>query len=151
MACIRLDFREHPWTSQEIAPHVPNVIRLRCGVEFESRDGALTKLYRGIVDTGAPISVIPQRIWAPLPANILVPSTTLGGISKRPECRVPARFGTVRGRLVDTDGNASDVVEFPAYLARTDEVPLLVGFASLLSEFHIHFNYHKREAWAEEF
>ena len=150
MARISLEFREHSWTSQEITDHVPRVIRLRCAMEFDLGEGAFTKIYRGIVDTGAPITVIPQRIWHPLPVRILVHSTTLGGISKRPECRVPARFGIARGRLVDRSGTASHVAEFPAYLAQTDEVPLLIGFASLLSEFDVHFNYQCREAWVGE-
>jgi hypothetical protein len=150
MARIAFDFREHPWASVDLAPHAPVVVRLRCGVQFESTDGTFTKLYRAIVDTGAPVSVIPRRLWTPLSVNITVPSTTLGGISKRPECRVPARFGTVRGRLADTSGTTSDVLEFPAYLAETDEVPLLVGFAGLLAQFRVCFDHRTQEAWADD-
>jgi hypothetical protein len=39
---------------------------------------------------------------------------------------------------------------FPAFLAQTDRVPLIIGFAGLLEKFKNHFDYPADEAWIED-
>jgi hypothetical protein len=39
---------------------------------------------------------------------------------------------------------------FPAFLAQTDHVPLILGFSKLLEKFTNHFDYQTGEAWIEE-
>jgi len=46
-------------------------------------------------------------------------------------------------------GNQTKETEIHAYLALTDEVPLILGFKDLLTEFRLCFSY-PDEAWIEE-
>jgi hypothetical protein len=119
-------------------------------VEFGWAGGGLTEPLETIFDTGAPFGVLPRCIWQPLDAEILVPETTFGGISQRKVCQIRAAFGSVQGRLVDKEGHATRAYDFPAFLAQTDRVPLILGFAGLLEKFTNHFDYQSGEAWIEE-
>ena len=151
MVSVRLELREYGWSTPEIAAAVAKpVIGLQCWVRFVEPNGGLTKGYRAVVDTGAPMSVLPQRIWQSVSTRILAPNVRLAGISRRKECEVPADLGEVSRRLSDAADNVSRVLRFPAYLAKTDRVPLIVGFADLLSEFRANFDYHSHEGWLED-
>jgi hypothetical protein len=126
------------------------VVRLVAEVELRhGSDGSFSTALPAIVDTGAPFSVLPRSVWEPLSPIIDVPDSPLGGLSQRRACRVPAAFGRVWLRLVDLHGNTTKAHEVPAYLARTERVPLLVGFADLLTELNCHFDFKHREAWVE--
>jgi hypothetical protein len=120
------------------------------GVQFVLSDGTLTKTHDAIFDTGAPWCILPRSIWSPLEVQIHTPETSFGGLSRRKVCQVKASTGTVRGRLVDDAGNATQVYAFPAYLAKSDTVPLIVGFADLLEGFDTYFSPRIGVAWIEE-
>jgi hypothetical protein len=47
-------------------------------------------------------------------------------------------------------GNLSPELEILAFLAKTDQVPLILGFARLLERFPVHFDYEGGEAYIEE-
>jgi hypothetical protein len=47
-------------------------------------------------------------------------------------------------------GNLSPELEILAFLAKTDQVPLILGFAGLLERFPVHFDYEGGEAYIEE-
>ena len=61
-----------------------------------------------------------------------------------------ASFGTVSGYLCDETGNRTRDYEFPVFLAKTDRVPLIVGFAGLLEKLHTDFDYETKKAWIKE-
>ena len=149
MSRVSLYFRERGWAEPEIGAHVSCVIRLHCWIQFRASNGALTKPYFAVVDTGAPLCMILQRIWRELGTEVLVERTSVGGISQRKECQVPAKLGRVRACLADAQGTLSPPLVFPAYLAKTNRAPLLLGFAGVLSEFRCYCDYEAREAWVE--
>jgi predicted aspartyl protease len=126
------------------------VVRLVAAVQFVRPDASLSERHHAVVDTGAPWSVLPRYIWQPLKAEIHTADTHFGGINKLKVCQIPAAAGMVRGRLLDAVGNATGVRTFPAYLAKSDGVPLILGFAGLLEELGVYFNYQTGEAWVEE-
>ncbi|MBI3921685.1 MAG: hypothetical protein HY318_09730 [Armatimonadetes bacterium] len=141
-------------SQQVVSPRFGNwpltVIRLRTRTELRQSGGSYTRPLKAILDTGAPLSVLPRSLWQTLDTEIHVAQATFGGISQRKECQIPCAIGTVHLRLCDEAGNVSRVHDVPAFLAKTDRVPLILGFASLMEDLTIHFDYQKPEAWAEE-
>jgi hypothetical protein len=150
MSRVSLHFRIKRFIAAEFGSQALHFIRLQAHVQFRLPDGTLTKPYTAIFDTGAPWCVLPQRIWKPLDVQIHVPETTFGGVNQRKVCQIRASSATVRGRLVDEEGRATQVYDFPAYLAKSDRVPLIIGFANLLENFGTYFNPQTGEAWIEE-
>lgn len=150
MARISLRFE----ATEVVTPRFGNwplrVIRLVTDVVFRLPDLSYTRSETALLDTGAPMSVLPQTLWRTLDAGIHVPDASFGGVSQRKECQIPCSIGTVNMRLCDRSGNASRAYDVPAFLAKTDRVPLILGFASLMEDLTIHFDYQKPEAWAEE-
>jgi hypothetical protein len=141
-------------TKQVIVPQFGNwpvnIIRLMADVQLQLSDDLLTEPVEAIFDTGAPLSVLPHRLWRMLSTEIYVPEATFGGISKRKVCQIRCSIGTVRGCLVDAEGNRTRLYDFPAFLAKTNRVPLIIGFAGLLEKFRNYFDYEANEAWVEE-
>ena len=125
------------------------VVRLQASVRFVRPDGSLTPACPALIDTGAPASVVPRDVWEDLSPKLTVEDAPIIGVSKRKVCQIPASFGVLKGQLVDETGNASSVSSFRAHLAKSDRVPLIIGFADVLSEFPVHFDYRRREAWVE--
>ncbi|MFQ6056377.1 MAG: hypothetical protein ACE5J3_10405, partial [Methanosarcinales archaeon] len=76
-----------------------------------------------IVDTGAPISLIPHRIWRKC-INEVIGETELRGVIPRRECVMPVKVARIGLRLVEPE-YATERIEVKAYLAPTDEVPLI--------------------------
>jgi hypothetical protein len=150
MVRIGLSFR----TQQVVSPQFGNwpvtVIRLMAKVQFQLPGGAFTDPWSAILDTGAPFGVLPQRLWRMLETEIHVSEATFGGISRRKVCQIRCSIGTVRGSLIDEAGHRSRIYDFPAFLAKIDRVPLIIGFAGLLEEFTNHFDYKTAKAWVEE-
>lgn len=147
---IRLHFR----TREVIDPRFGNVpitvIRLMGWIRFRREDGSFAEMVRAIIDSGAFLSVLPQYVWRDLTVNISVADVSFGGINPHPECQIPAALGQVRGVLVDEKGAHSQEITFPAFLAKTNQVPLILGFAGLLAEFKVCFDYKPDEAHIEE-
>jgi len=150
MAHIKLYFETKQVISSRYGNWPLNIIRLMAKVQFRLSDGYLTQPWEAILDTGAPLSVLPRSLWRDLEKEIHVQKATFGGISRRRYCRIRCSIGSVFGRLVDTEGNRSRIYDFPAFLAKTDRVPLILGFAELLEKFHSDFDYQSGEAWIEE-
>jgi len=111
-------------------------------------DGHLSESREAIVDTGAHTSVLPLTLWQRFAVEIDEKDVTVGGINDRPECQIPASLGKVKCFLTDETGQVSPELDIPCFLAETDRVPLILGFANLLSRFKICFDYENKEAFA---
>lgn len=122
------------------------MIRLFCDVKFRTRDGWSTS-YSAIVDTGAPISVIPFQIWTDSEAQ-LITDHKIRGVVPKEECTLPVLVGRVNCILVDRE-NFSKERRLLVYLALTNEIPLILGFKDLLSAFELSFSY-PDHAWVRE-
>jgi hypothetical protein len=150
MARVSLYFEATRVVSPQFGNWPMTVIRLIAEAEFRLSDGSFTEPLEAIFDTGAPLGVLPPILWRTLDTEIHVPEATFGGISRRKVCQIPCSIGTVHGQLRDEEGNFTGVYDFPAFLARADSVPLILGFAGLLEKFTNHFDYQTGEAWIEE-
>lgn len=124
-------------------------IRLKCGVQFKKKDNDWTKLTLGILDTGAPISVIPYDLWCDSDIEVLT-DYEMRGVVPREECKVPVDIGKIKCILVDRFGNTSREFEIYAYLVPTNLVPLIIGFKDLLEDLKIVIECKKNEAIIED-
>jgi len=145
---IKLYFKTTEFVSPRYGEFLLTIIRLIANVRLVRRDGSLSKAFKAIVDTGAHSSVIPVSIWRGLKVDIKVKDANFGGINNRPECLIPASLGTARCLLTDETGALSPELEILSFLAKTDQVPLILGFADLLSKFEIIFDYESGKAFA---
>lgn len=124
-------------------------IRLKCGVQFKKKDNDWTKITLGILDTGAPISVIPYDLWCDSDRDVLT-NYEMRGVVPKEECKVPVDVGKVKCIIVDKFGNTSKEFEICAYLVPTNLVPLIIGFKNLLEDFKIVIECKKNESFLEE-
>jgi hypothetical protein len=123
------------------------IIRLWCWASFEKEDG-WTLPYPALIDSGAHTSLIPKRIWSILPVNKLAEHYTRGLVPK-PECKLDVDVGEINIVLLDRD-NRTRKYKVLSFLAPTDDIPLIIGFKNLLSEFKMCFEYKENKAWIEE-
>jgi len=146
---IKLHFETKELISARYKYHPLTMIRLIASVKFIQADGMLFESLEAIVDTGAHTSVLPLSLWQQLAVEIEKEDVAFGGINDQPECRIPASLGRVRCFLTDETKRLSPELDASCFLAKTEHVPLILGFAGLLSKFNICFNYASGVAYAE--
>ena len=125
-----------------------NIIRLKCGIQLKTKDG-WTQPYSAIIDTGAHTSVIPLSIWKELACE-RKGEYKMFGISKKEECSIPVDIGKITCIIIDEFGNCTKELTIYAFLAKTDKVPLIIGFKDLLEKFNAVFNFNKKIAYIED-
>lgn len=122
------------------------IIRLFCEIAFVTEEG-YTDSYSAILDTGAPVSVIPYRIWSKLKVNEIKDYAIRGIVPKR-ECSLPVTIGEISCILLDKE-QSTEKIKVKSYLAYSDEVPLIIGFKDLLDSFGIYLDFRKNQAYLE--
>lgn len=145
---LRFQVSAHPDLSYQNKP-LP-VVRLVVDVRFRLPSGDFSEVYEAVVDTGAYIAVIPRRIWRRIEREVSTTNVFFGGVKGAKRCQVRADLGTVTCVLSDREGRTPSPTVIPAYLAYTDRVPLLVGFADLLTRCRTTFDPTTGEAWIQE-
>ncbi len=146
---VKLRFETKELVIPRYKYHPLTITRLIATVRFVQADGGLFESLYAIVDTGAHTSVLPRSLWQQLTVEIEQKDVVFGGLNDRPECRIPADLGKVRCFLTDEDGRFSPELVVPCFLAHADRIPLILGFAGLLDQFDISFNYAAGVAFAE--
>lgn len=121
-------------------------IRLPGRVTFKTHTG-LSKPYPAIIDTGAPISLIPSPIWESAITK-KIKDYKVKGLNPKEECSIPACIGEIECILFD-EVNQTELLKVRAYLAYTDEVLLVIGFKDLLEKFEVQFNFDENKAFIE--
>jgi len=124
------------------------LVRLSILIRFKTESG-WSKLYEAIIDTGAHTSVIPRYIWEGIYADEKA-DYFVQGIVPKEECSLPVKVSIISGVLFDDGLNHTNEVEFYAFCAIDDRVPLILGFKSLLERFTICFNISSGVAYLEE-
>lgn len=105
-------------------------MRIQCYIRFKTKEG-FDLPEKAIVDTGAPISLIPFDLWRHSEVE-LIGEDRLRGVVPKEECSIPVNVGKIRCVLADKAGNVSDELLILAYLALTNRVPLLIGMKQLM-------------------
>jgi len=124
------------------------IIRLMALVQFQKPRG-WTNPETAIIDTGAPLCLIPLSFWSSINHRKLA-DHEVSGIVKKPEWRVPVTVEQLTCKRLDAEGHQTKALPIHAFLAPTDDVPLMLGFKDLLARFIHHFDYRKKEAYIEE-
>ena len=141
---IKLHFRR--FENPDLADIDIGIIRLFCEVAFVSRDG-YTDSYSAILDTGAPVSVIPFHIWSMSEVRT-IKEYSVSGIVPKKECSFPVTVGEVSCILLD-EKQSTNNIKVKSYLAHTDDIPLIIGFKDLLDSFGFYFNFRENIAYLE--
>jgi hypothetical protein len=127
---IELEFETHidlDFVEQGIAVHL---IRLTASLQLQTREG-WTRKYKALVDTGNPISVIPNSVWSKGKINwILSHRSDLLGIGGG---KVSGKLGEVTLVRVDKK-TASPPIKAKALLLDDDSVPFLIGFEDIMTD-----------------
>lgn len=123
------------------------VTRLICRVIFYRERGEFGPEWYGILDTGAPVSLIPKRMWQGCPI-LKLKDTTVKGIIDRPECALKVIDGVI-GTILTDGQSMSEPLTIRAHLAHTDDIPLLLGFSGLLDRADVRFSVERNEAYLE--
>ena len=143
---IRLYFRE------QVIPDYKDLgilaIRLMCRMSFQTQTG-FTDPYPAIVDTGAPISLIPLQIWRRRGIEAeAIRDSTIRGVVPLEECQLAVTLAEVKCKVVGAQ-HESDILSVKAHLASSDAVPLILGFKNLLDRVPLHADYQKSQAFIE--
>lgn len=104
-------------------------ISLRAGGEW-------TPFGPAIIDSGAPLSLFPRRVWQPADVRPLG-RVRVGGLARRPECMLDVTLAVVVLAIRDPF-NKIEPLEAHALLADTDNVPTLLGMRGVLTELVLH-------------
>jgi len=144
---LRLFFSTEPVFDSKSGVELHKGIRLLTVVQFLTMKG-WSEPELAIVDTGAPVSLIPYRIWRKCTSEV-IGGAELRGVIPREECVMSVKVASVGLRLVEPE-YTTEKIEAKAYLAPTDNVPLMIGFEDLLSEFNVFFSYRTQNAFIEE-
>jgi hypothetical protein len=89
-------------------PEIRTALRIFCKMRFKMKSIEYGDIENAIIDTGAPISVIPQQIWENADVEILG-TDEMRGIIPDKRCRAPVKVGRIFCQLLDSRGNVSDV------------------------------------------
>lgn len=132
-------------------PFIPEhtIIRLKAGIQFKTPAGWSIP-FGGIIDTGAHITAIPSSLWRKISFIEKSENYTLFGISKNKECGLSGRLSEATLILVDENGNQTSELKVPAFLAATDQIPLILGFNGLLEKMPLYVDYKKKIAYVDE-
>jgi hypothetical protein len=122
--------RYHP--DVEGLPELREVLRIQCRVQFKTAEG-YGEPEKAIVDTGAPISLIPFDMWRYAEIEYLG-EDYLRGVVPKGECYLPADIGRIKAVLTNKDGNTTNELVFLAYLSFTNKVPLIIGIMELMEK-----------------
>ncbi len=144
---IQLSFSTEPVIDAKSEVELHKGIRLLTVVQFRTIE-TWSDPQIAIVDTGAPISLVPPKIWTKCSINTLG-ETELRGVIPKKECIMSVKVAKICLRLLDPE-YVTEEIETKAYLAHTDNIPLVVGFEKLLSEFNVFFSYCSQNAFIEE-
>jgi hypothetical protein len=140
---IELEFETHidlDFVEQGIAVHL---IRLTASLQLQTREG-WTRKYKALVDTGNPISVIPNSVWSKGKINwILSHRSDLLGIGGG---KVSGKLGEVTLVLVDKK-TASPPIKAKAFLLDDDSVPFLIGFEDIMTDIKLVCDYKSKTSF----
>jgi len=119
-------------------PDYNGLLRVVSTIVLKTKSG-WSKPRFAIIDTGAHTSILPLTVWEEADAEVIGEYFVRGLVPKE-ECILPVKIGWVCAVILDRFGNRTDELRFRAYLAPTDDVPLIIGFKDLMDKCELQFN-----------
>lgn len=124
------------------------LVRIVAQVCFKAKNNNWTRPYEAIIDTGAPVSLIPLTIWQEIDARVFS-NYRISGIVPNKECSLPVKVGKAACTIIDKK-SSTGVLNINAYLTLTDKVPLIIGFDNLLTDLKLVSDYRSKTAYLEK-
>ena len=146
MARIRLELFRGP--HGPTATLVPGLAAIRLVAQTRLIvDGAARGFHHCVVDTGAALSLFPARLWS---GGTVVPlgRTRIGGLVARDDCRIEVLVAEVQCVLSDGTSTIGPLTTI-AYLSDSNEVPALLGIASMIELCDLHVSIRNNQAYLE--
>lgn len=106
-----------------------------------------TQPYEAIIDTGAPVSILPPAIWQEIEKEILG-EYKIQGIVPKKDSYLPVKIANVFCVLMD-EKNVTDTLKIKAYLALEEKAPLVLGFENIISRANLYINSKNSEGYIE--
>jgi len=101
-------------------------------VNFTVQQGPTAYETIALVDTGAPLSLIPKSVWRNIRYEMLAP-LMVGGLADKPGRRFAADLALIECAV--SDGNSTiGPFRIHALLAKNDNVPSLLGLSGVLEQ-----------------
>ena len=111
---------------------------------FKTQDG-WTQPYEAIVDTGAPLSILPVQIWEKIERKDLHPHEVSGIV---PGVSIPVQAAEISACLMDPT-HTTPAFRFKAYLSQEKHIPLILGFDGILSHSVMHLDAARNQGYLE--
>lgn len=103
---------------------------------------------QAIIDTGAPMSVVPHFIWNRCDTRIIQEEAYLSGIIPGPSHMMKTKIGMLSAELLDKVGNHYPI-SFCAHLAPLNKIPIIIGIQDILGKAVIHIDIRRGNSWLE--
>ena len=103
-------------------------------VSFACSDGSNSDFYNVKIDTGAYMTLLPQRAFGELKPEKFV-RYSLFGVKTIPECAVECAIAPLRLRIMDSWGNISPELPIWAAISLGDDIPSLLGMKGGLDQY----------------
>jgi hypothetical protein len=140
---IELEFDTHielDLVERGISVHL---IRLTASVQLQTTEG-WTKKYKALIDTGNPISIIPNSVWRKAKiSRVLSDKSDVHGIGGG---KVSGKLGEVTLVFVDKS-TVSPLIRAKAILLDDDSVPFLIGFEDIMTDIKLICDYAGKTAY----
>lgn len=124
---LRIIRSNHP--PAEAIGHRVTATRLLADVSVAT-DAGWTLFEPAVIDTGAPVTVLPRANWSGSRFKKLG-RVKIGGLARREECRLPAILAEIECRLSDGVRGLGPL-RIPAYLVETEDAPRLIGILGFI-------------------
>jgi len=129
-------------------PDYGGLFRVWCIVKLKGGEN-WTPIKDALIDTGAHTTIIPSSLSEQIEKEVLGDHSVKGLVAKE-ECALPVKVAWVWINIVDREGNETGELKIRAYLASTDEVPLIIGFKDLLEKFKLFVDVPERTGYIEK-
>lgn len=120
--------------------------RVSVGVSFRKPRG-WTQPYEAIIDTGAPLSIIPPAIWQEIEREILG-EYKIQGIVFKQDAYLSVKIANIFCVLMD-EKNVTDIIKIKAYLSLEEKAPLVLGFENIISKSKLYMHPENNEGYIE--
>lgn len=111
--------------------------RITVQIAFKKSSG-WTQPYEAIIDTGAPVSIIPPAIWQETEIEILG-DYKIQGIVPKKDAHLSVKVANIFCVLMD-EKNATDTIKIKAYLSLEERAPLVLGFENIISKSRLYID-----------
>lgn len=120
--------------------------RVTVQVAFKKTRG-WSQPYEAIIDTGAPVSIIPPAIWQEIEKEILG-EYRIQGIVPKKDAYLPVKVANISCVLID-EKNITAALKIKTYLSLVEKAPLVLGFENIISRAKLYLNPQDNEGYIE--